>query len=414
MIGDGSSSAGLKCRTAALRILFFGLTPCVLCRIEGLDAEMNTVDLWESESIQIDITKSGLDGKISQLKEVLTPDQALIWNGLPDPLAEPEGKLVGEFAACMERVVSEGAALYNELRELGLREALDKIEEFLQDGDKLTISTDAAFFPWDILYPFDYNIAWGEEDKKVNPPRPAALWGYRFVIQYSLLPTSDEGGWSPPFAQHESGAAYISLNLNMSIEASFERRPFKPIEHHRQLYNDSIGETGGQWCDKGEEIRANLLSEKNEATIIYLYCHGSNDSPVMSSGNREEVLELIENMNIDPATLDKKDPPPYLRGPVIILNSCYSAGQSPLAFTSFHRKFRKKKAMGIVGTTIQMPATFAAAFGSKLILAYLQGVPLGKALLSLRRQLIQRGNPLALFYSLQCPPHVKAPAAQKG
>ncbi len=396
-------------RTASLRILFFVQTPHVLCLIEEHDSEGNTIELWQSNPTQIDITKSALDGKIAQLKEVLTPAHTQIWNGLADPLAPPEGLMVGEFDACMERVVSEGAELYNELRALGLREILNKIEEFLKDGDRLKISTDAAFFPWEILYPHDYNIAWTKKRKEKDPPRPLSLWGYRFIIEYSLLPTADEGGWSPPFAEHMNGAAFISLNLNKSIEESFAQSQFKPIAFQRQFYEGSIG-AAGELFDAGEDILDNLLSQENKATIIYLYCHGSSDSPVVgSAGDRKEVLELDDDMEIFPSTLDETNPTPYLRGPIIILNSCHSAAQSPLAFTSFHRKFRRKRAMGIIGTTIQMPATFAAAFGSRLIEEYLRGVPLGKALLSLRRQLIERHNPLALFYSLQCPPHIRAP-----
>lgn len=69
--------------------------------------------------------------------------------------------------------------------------------------------------------------------------------------------------------------------------------------------------------------------------------------------------------------------------------------------------------MGIIGTTIQIPATFAAAFGKKLIEAYLAGVPVGVAIYALRRELLMRNNPLGLFYSLQCPLYITAPAVKE-
>ena len=65
--------------------------------------------------------------------------------------------------------------------------------------------------------------------------------------------------------------------------------------------------------------------------------------------------------------------------------------------------------MGIIGTTIKMPATFAAAFGRELIKSYLDGIPIGKAIYDLRRKLLGLDNPLGLFYSLQCPSHITAP-----
>jgi len=65
--------------------------------------------------------------------------------------------------------------------------------------------------------------------------------------------------------------------------------------------------------------------------------------------------------------------------------------------------------MGIIGTTILIPATFAAAFGKKIIEAYLDGIPVGKAIYELRKELLRRNNPLGMFYSLQCPFYVTAP-----
>lgn len=65
--------------------------------------------------------------------------------------------------------------------------------------------------------------------------------------------------------------------------------------------------------------------------------------------------------------------------------------------------------MGIIGTSIEMPITFGAAFGCRLLEEYIKGVPLGVAIYALRRELVDKGNPLGLFYSLQCPIEVTAP-----
>ena len=65
--------------------------------------------------------------------------------------------------------------------------------------------------------------------------------------------------------------------------------------------------------------------------------------------------------------------------------------------------------MGMIGTTIAIPATFAAAFGKRLIEAYLDRVPIGHAVYIMRRELLDLSNPLGLFYSLQCPLYVTAP-----
>jgi hypothetical protein len=76
----------------------------------------------------------------------------------------------------------------------------------------------------------------------------------------------------------------------------------------------------------------------------------------------------------------------------------------------------EKHALGVLGTTLPMPATFAAAFALKLIDNYVNyksiPVTIGNVLWSLRRDLIKKGNPLCLFYTLQCP--LNATALRQG
>jgi hypothetical protein len=354
----------------------------------------------------IDVDLAGMSGKIDQLKKVLNAAQTAIWAGLSDPLGEPPNKIAAdEFTNAVERVVSEGATLYSELSDLGFRTILQKIESTLKERDRLTIHTDSAFLPWEILYPFEYNEAWPAAKKASNPVRPQSLWGYKFMTNHVLLPTMDEGGWEPPLVEHQGGPVFISLNLNKTIEEAFKTRSFKPIDFHRKFYQSSLTSCG-QLLDDPDRIKEVLLAADNKATIIYLYCHGRSTSLYDASGDQ---LELDTGTVITPSFLDDTK---YPRGPIVVLNSCSSAATSPVSFSSFHKNFRKKRAMGIIGTTIEIPATFAAAFGRKLIEAYLAGIPIGTAIYTLRRELLDRSNPLGLFYSLQCPFYITAPAAQ--
>lgn len=384
--------------TANLILLLNG--GVVSCHISG-----PTID-WQSPFTPITVDLAGMGGKIDQLKKVLNSAQTAIWAGLMDPLGQPPNRTVAdEFTNAVERVVTEGSTLYRELSALGFRTILQKIDSTLQEGDRLTIQTDSAFLPWEILCPFEYNTEWPAGKKAQNPVRPKALWGYRFMTNHILLPTMDEGGWEPPLAEHRGGPVFISLNLNKTIEDAFKTRSFKPIDFHRKFYQSSLMSCG-QLLDDPEKIKEFLLAPDNNATIIYLYCHGRSTSLFDATGDE---LELDTGVIITPAFLDETK---YQRGPIVVLNSCSSAATSPLSFSSFHKKFRIKRAMGIIGTTIEIPATFAAAFGKKLIEAYLAGIPIGTAIYTLRRELLDRNNPLGMFYSLQCPFYVTAPAGQ--
>ena len=361
---------------------------------------------WQSPFTPIAVDLAGMGRKIDQLKKVLNSAQTAIWAGLMDPLGQPQNKIAAdEFTNAMERVVTEGATLYRELSDLGFRTILQKIDSTLKEGDRVKIQTDSGFLPWEILYPFEYNEEWPAGKKAQNPVRPQALWGYKFMTNHILMPTMDEGGWEAPLAEHQSGPAFISLNLNKTIEDAFTTRPFKPIDFHRKFYQSSLLNCG-QLLDDPESIKELLLAPNNKATIIYLYCHGRSTSLFDAAGDQ---LELATGTIITPAFLDDTK---YQRGPIVVLNSCSSAATSPVSFSSFHKRFRVKRAMGIIGTTIEIPATFAAAFGKKLIEAYLAGIPIGTAIYTLRRELLDRNNPLGMFYSLQCPFYITAPAGE--
>ncbi len=352
--------------------------------------------------------RSMLGPTIAQTKSVMPTTATTVWTSLSDPLAAPKKKEVAdEFKNCMELTISAGSALFTQLSKIGLEVILRKIDE-MPEGSVLKISTDTAFFPWEILYPLKYSKDYSKELKEKNPLQPKLLWGYRYVIHYNLLPESEEG-WESPVDEHQNGQAFVSLNLNPTIDEAFKEEPFKPIAFHQDFYNDRFVNGGGEIRKTGDEIRSQLLSDDNHATIIYLYCHGSSNEPF----NPEivEALELDKEVTIRPQSLEYDNT--YARGPIVILNSCSSASQSPLSFSSFHSTFRSKRAMGIIGTTIQIPATFAAAFGKRLIEMYLDGVAIGIAIHQLRRELIMNDNPLGLFYSLQCPYDITAPSAEK-
>ncbi len=391
-------------RSAELNVWLDGAEVRVSCRISG------PVGGWwmSPPSVRLNIDRGALANKIAQIKEVLPANVTAVWASLEDPLAAPKAGIVAdEFKSCMERTISEGSALFTELSDNGLKTILKKLDE-MPDGSRLTVNTDCAFFPWEILYPLDYSKDYPPDLKDKNPAQSELLWGYRFIVNYNLLPAGEEG-WEPPVDEHANGPAFVSINLNPTIDNAFKTKKFKPIAFHQDFYNTRIVASGGEIWQTGVDIVNQLLSTNNQATMIYLYCHGSSSVPF--SPGVVEQLEFDSTTNIKPSSLNFSNV--YARGPIVILNSCSSGAQSPLSFSSFHSTFRKKGAMGIIGTAIQIPATFAAAFGKRLIEDYLDGVPIGIAIYRLRRELIRNDNPLGLFYSLQCPIYITAPTAGK-
>ncbi|HEX8162883.1 MAG TPA: hypothetical protein VF538_13515 [Pyrinomonadaceae bacterium] len=331
-----------------------------------------------------------------------------IWSELSDPLAPSPGVSYEIFKGFTETVVSEGAALYKQLiSEPELGPYIKKIND-LPPGSSISIETDCALLPWEILYPYEFNTGLPKGIKSGIKIVPEKMWGNRFIIEYFISPRNGSSG-VPPVEEHESGRSFVSLNVNPTIDGLFEGLQYKPVKKHKSFFNSHLRRKKiGELNMNGEAIKRMLLSD-TAANIIYLYCHGKSDDPYEKGGG--EQLELDQDDVIEPAFFDYGSNK-YLRGPIVILNSCSSGAYSPLSFSTFHAQLIKRRALGVIGTTLPMPATFACAFGQQMIQNYLKGdETIGEVLLRLRRELSAQNNPLGLFYVLQCPSHVKAPSS---
>ena len=381
----------------------FLIASCIITHSEGPD-DVTT-------PLVLNMDRATLANRITQVKNAMPATDTNVWANLLEPLAlQTDAYVKSRFEVCMQNTISEGHGLYIFLAEKGLESILKKLDA-MPEGSTLTVNTDCAFLPWEILYSRPYDVTWPDEVKAANPPPdPTRLWGYRFMINYNLLDQDGTPDWVTLMAAHKSGQPYISLNLNPSITNT--GRKFHPITYHRNFYDQHLAVKNiGNVYDSLSAILGQLYSNEQNATVIYLYCHGHNSVPF--AADNSEMLEFAPGQpdkRLKPDALGKA-PNVYARAPIVFLNSCLSAQTSPLSFSSFHAVFRKKQAMGIIGTSIEMPITFGAAFGCRLLEEYLKGVPLGVAIYALRRELVDNGNPLGLFYSLQCPIEVTAPEA---
>lgn len=386
--------------SAFLSITSNGSEIRVQCRINYADGAEK---IFPQTRLSVD--RAALAYLIGTIKDVLSEDMTNIWAGLPKPLAHPNETSKPEYVArsykkCMDSTLNEGSTLFFKLSDNGLEEIMSGLDK-MEDGSTISIDTDCAFLPFEILtsksFINDPNLPAIQD-----PSKPEDMWGYRFIIDYNVKTNgTDEIG--SLLALHLNNKPFIGMNLNPSIDDDFQDKAFKPLEQHEMFYKADITTTHGEVDMVADSILEKLVSNDYKATLIYLYCHGSNSNPFAI--NNDELLQLDEKTTFNPGQL-RKFKNEYPNAPIIFLNSCLSGQPSPLSFTSFQAVFRRKKALGFIGTAIKMPATFAAAFGCRLINDYLQGAPLGAAIWKLRRELVEKGNPLGLFYTLQCPASV--------
>jgi hypothetical protein len=385
---------------ALLSITTAGSEIKVQCKISQTDG---TEKVYPFTALSVD--RTALAHRTGKIKDVLSEDMTSIWANLPDPLANPKDTnspdyVAKSFKKCMDSTLDEGSSLFLELSDKGLKEIMDGLDG-MENGSTITVDTDCAFLPFEILTAKSF-LNNPKMPAIKNSATPQDMWGYRFIIDYNVK-TDSTHEVGALLAAHLSRKPFVGINLNPTIDDAFENKAFRPLDFHKTFYRDEITGVRGEIDLDPTTILEKLVSDEYQATMIYLYCHGSNSNPFEI--NNDELLQFDENTTFEPGDL-RKYPNEYQHAPIVFLNSCLSGLPSPLSFTSFQAVFRRKKALGFIGTAIKMPATFAAAFGCRLIKDYLKGAPLGAAIWKLRRELIENGNPLGLFYALQCPADV--------
>jgi hypothetical protein len=154
------------------------------------------------------------------------------------------------------------------------------------------------------------------------------------------------------------------------------------------------------WQD--ESRRDEFLEELKLGTIdlVYLFCHARGGAADLTV--RPPALEL-----------QAKDCPPALiraaafsgvnltHNPLFFLNGCNTAAFSPDALSPFIRKLvRDCGAAGAIGTEIPVFELLAGEVARLFLTGFLDGAKAGEALLDVRRNLLARGNPLGLVYTL--------------
>jgi hypothetical protein len=91
--------------------------------------------------------------------------------------------------------------------------------------------------------------------------------------------------------------------------------------------------------------------------------------------------------------------------PVVVLAACESAADDPRSLASFLSAFAKCGASAVVGTETEVFLDFATEFSAALVGEMFSGPPngpkaLGAAVLKVRRQLLERNNPLGFVFTV--------------
>lgn len=284
-----------------------------------------------------------------------------------------------------------GSTLYRALHEDDkFRRILDYIEQKAEAGTRLTIISRELSLPWELLYPRRFD-ADAPDDWPLEAER---FWGVRFALETQFL---GEGDYASLLRARRQARAAASLNLNPTIAV--------PAGQARQAHEGLAASLRAQGSGvevkaDGQGMREVIVRARTDATLIYVFCHGS--PPPSAAAPQPETLQLDRDCAVSVEQIDEQRV--YPNAPLVFLNACSAGACSPLSFTGFLKAFRRKNALGLIAPSFAVPTGFAARFGADVVDAcfHSPGRSLAGLLLGFRQQHVRRGNPLPLLYAVQC------------
>jgi tetratricopeptide (TPR) repeat protein len=311
-----------------------------------------------------------------------------IWKSIDEKLELPlDNEVQNSARACLRTAMEAGAKLDMAFSADPIFRQVLNVVDNLPDGSRIAIYTDKAAFPWELLYP--------QNPSDVFPPKdvqPERFWGRRFLMESLLF--SSPGDERLPAQRQQPGKLHISMGVDSEIDTEWQHRTLHPVKLQRE-YLESLKDRG-DYFDQYDKILDIILQQPHVASLIYFFCHGAADQ--LKFGKTSPILTAYNASGLS-----------YPHWPIVFINACEAGNISPLSFYSFRTKFRERKAAGLLAPSFPIPTLFAAVFAKKLIERYAERQTIGQALFELRRDLLAKGNPLGLWYSLQCPLDVKAP-----
>jgi hypothetical protein len=257
--------------------------------------------------------------------------------------------------------------------------------------------------PWGLLYDRDFlyqpeknsicpdfatcapgcSICASSTDKKVVCPY--AFWGFKYQIEQIPAWVPKELPPFPALARRIANGKPLQLDFNIYDKFLLWQKHQQKLESPGRVQVFPVKTTGDL---------IDLLSQHGaEMDILYFYCHGGTDA----FGQASVILSDASFNATQFAALGVQ----LWHAPLVFLNGCATGAYGPQDYLGLINQFRASGASGVMGTECPVLELFAEAFASAFFPRLFDGQSVGKALLNVRLDLLQkRKNPLGLVYSL--------------
>ncbi|MBW4617270.1 MAG: CHAT domain-containing protein [Desmonostoc vinosum HA7617-LM4] len=218
---------------------------------------------------------------------------------------------------------------------------------------------------------------------------PHAFWGYRYAIEQLPAWTSGELPQTPTLVWQIANNQPLYINLNVW-------RNFRFWKNHKSKI-EQLGSVKMLVAEEINDLEIIWANHSSDLDIVYFYCHGGIDEteqqPYLELSDDKISSNFLEACEIN-----------WQHRPLVLLNGCATGDYGPDSYISLIDDFRVAGASGVIGTECPVPELFAELYAFTLLERVFRGEPLGQAMLTVRREMLQQKlNPLGLVYSLYAP-----------
>jgi hypothetical protein len=233
---------------------------------------------------------------------------------------------------------------------------------------------------------------------------PSSIFGLRHRVSYVPSPRS-----TAPSAnlRADGGPLRVVLALNRDLdEWRGTRRNL--VESQRTAWRLRENAAAGALTvaiPADDDVLDVLLRGLPPAELVYFFCHAGQDQAAGRLGPLTATLGLSDRLRIRLEDLIDRWPLDYRFevAPLIMLNACATVTPAHMVYAGFVPFLLGKGARGVIGTEVEVPAVFAAAWAKAFFVRVLDGIPLADAAFEVTREFVDRDrNLLGLIYSLHC------------
>jgi CHAT domain-containing protein len=360
--------------------------------------------VWEEEIVKY--SEKGLDKK-GVFTNLALFQEEWDFSGKPKLFRERMAKLAkaGEnlFSFIFE---SERKDILTQTQADTRRAVADRLKEVACDKERslfITIQSDCCFVPWGMLYTHP------NPDEKLDSNgsnfEPEGFWGYRHVIEHKTPHSNGDSRLQATKGGKIRASIYIDKNIDKELNVkcvALQLAFFKKqtcLELTKRFYK--------------KKLEQDVSSEKFQEQIVYFYCHGEGAGEYKTPNLSDAKIALSDKQAITGLDitnwLKNRDLNP---SPILFINACESGHMTTIFYETLAKEFLRRKAAGVIGAQITIPAVFADRYAQRFFEEFLKGskkqakgkeekVRVGPLMRLLAREFIDKhNNPLGLVYSL--------------